>query len=484
MFENDDFTARQKYTLNGSILKQDLELNTLCNAMASGDVFVSKMVMDAILSGFSNDLNTILYRQDILKDTLENATVVRDIYKIAADAIGSRNKHWFFHSMLLHSSISNLKDLMGFLKQLKILADDNLSKFKSRGFTRFFGMIKKELDDEYITKVLNRLLELEFHDGILLNAGLGSGRYILREPFDKRQNWMQRLLTKKTTVYSFSIDPRDENSSSKLREIKEESTNVIAKTLAQSMEHIFSFFEMLRTEVAFYIGCLNLKEKLTLIGEQTSFPKPIEANLRVHSFTGLYDVCLALTMKQKIIRNDLTATNRNLFLITGANKGGKSTFLRGIGLAQMMMQCGMFAPADTFSANICDYLFTHFKREEDSTMTRGKLDEELNRMNRIADNITSNSMILFNESFAATNEREGSEIARQIVNALLEKRIKVFFVTHLFDFANSYYYKNRENAIFLRAERQTDGTRTFKLKEGEPLQTSYGEDLFNKIFKS
>jgi DNA mismatch repair ATPase MutS len=91
-------------------------------------------------------------------------------------------------------------------------------------------------------------------------------------------------------------------------------------------------------------------------------------------------------------------------------------------------------------------------------------------------------MLLFNESFAATNEREGSEIARQIVSALLEKRIKVFFVTHQYEFAHGFYDKRMENAIFLRAERQADGARTFKLIEGEPLQTSYGEDLYKGIF--
>ena len=117
-------------------------------------------------------------------------------------------------------------------------------------------------------------------------------------------------------------------------------------------------------------------------------------------------------------------------------------------------------------------------------MKSGKLDEELSRMSTIADNITPNSMALFNESFAATNEREGSEIARQITCALLEKRIKVFFVTHQCEFAHGFYDKRMENAIFLRAERKADGGRTFKVVEGEPLQTSYGEDLYNRIFET
>jgi DNA mismatch repair ATPase MutS len=91
-------------------------------------------------------------------------------------------------------------------------------------------------------------------------------------------------------------------------------------------------------------------------------------------------------------------------------------------------------------------------------------------------------MVLFNESFAATNEREGSEIGRQIVCALLEKGIKIFFVTHLYAFAHGFVVERMERALFLRAERQADGQRTFKLVEGEPLQTSFGGDLYNMIF--
>jgi hypothetical protein len=64
----------------------------------------------------------------------------------------------------------------------------------------------------------------------------------------------------------------------------------------------------------------------------------------------------------------------------------------------------------------------------------------------------------------------------------LDNGIKVFFVTHLFEFANGYYVKKMINAIFLRAERQIDGSRPFKLIEGEPLQSSYGGDLYEKIF--
>jgi DNA mismatch repair ATPase MutS len=103
-------------------------------------------------------------------------------------------------------------------------------------------------------------------------------------------------------------------------------------------------------------------------------------------------------------------------------------------------------------------------------------------MSAIVDCMTPDSIILLNESFASTNEREGSEIARQIVRALLEKGIKVYYVTHLFDLAQGFYQAKIDAALFLRAERLADGRRTFRLVAGEPLPTSYGEDLYRRIF--
>jgi DNA mismatch repair ATPase MutS len=252
----------------------------------------------------------------------------------------------------------------------------------------------------------------------------------------------------------------------------------VANAVAQSAEHIDSFLNVLRLELGFYMGCLNLSEELAQLGEPIAFPGTAPVDERQHAFTGLYDISLALTMKQKVVGNDVNADGKDLVIITGANQGGKSTFLRSIGLAQVMMQCGMFVAAESFSANLCNGLFTHYKREEDTTMTSGKFDEELSRMSIIVDNIKPHSIVLLNESFAATNEREGSEIARQIVTALLEKHVKVFYVTHLFELASGFYQKQQGTAIFLRAERE----RSFRLVEGEPLQTSFGMDLYKKVF--
>jgi DNA mismatch repair ATPase MutS len=491
MYRDRDFDLQRDLPPNAQSLTQDLELNVLFNAMAQGDKVLLEVATKAVL-GSMTDRGDVLYRQDILQDCLKNPSIVRDIYGLAVEAIENERKNFWgilsdYPDATLRRSIEVLQMFVTMLGRLRKCAEMHAGKFGSEGFATLFSMLQRELDDDYFACVKSHLQRLKFRGGVLISAQLGKGNkgtnYVLRKPEQRRENWFERLVEPREPSYTYHLHPRDESGAKALGDLNDRGVNLVANALAQSTDHIVSFFSMLRTELAFYVGCLNLHGKLANKGGAISFPVPACPEERRHSFSELYDPCLALTLEGKTVSNDVNADHKELLIITGANQGGKSTFLRGIGLSQLMMQCGMFVPARSFSANMCSGVFTHFKREEDSTMESGKFDEELNRMSDIADQIRPNAMLLFNESFAATNEREGSEIARQIVNALLDKRMKIFFVTHLYELAHGFYGKKLENAFFLRAERQADGARTFKLVEREPLSTSYGQDLYSKIFK-
>jgi len=490
MFRDRDFDPRRTIPKHEPALTQDLELTTLFNAMALGDEVLFDVARSAVLPGADNDLSTILYRQDILRDCLKQPTIVRDMYAIAVDAIKGEKKsyrHIFtYPGAVLNESVEVLQLFVILLQRLKNIADKHAGGFESDGFKTFFAMLQRELNDEYFARVEDQLEELTFSAGVLISAELGKGykgvNYTLRRNADRQRGWVQRIFGSKPDEYTWRVHPRDESGAKALSELKDRGIDPAGNALAQSADHILSFFSMLQTELAFYLGCLNLHEQLTRKGEPTCFPVPAEPGERRLSFSGLYDVCLSLNLKPRVVGNDVNADNKDLVIITGANQGGKSTFLRSIGLSRLMMQAGMFVPAECFCSELCTNIFTHYKREEDLTMQSGKLDEELSRMSTIVDSVTANSMLLLNESFAATNEREGSEIARQIVGSLLEKHVKIIFVTHLYEFAHNLCEKKMQNAIFLRAARRTDGGRTFKLVEGEPLQTSYGEDLYKEIF--
>lgn len=492
MHRDRDVDPDRKLPPNHEALIQDLELDTLVGAMAAGDPFLLDTVRRVILTSLT-DPDAIVYRQQVLADCLEHPSTVRRMYDIAVEALQSERKVFFGFlrdspDAILSRSVKVLELLVGSLKQLRRLADDHAGKFRSEGFVRFFTMLADELGDEYLATIEGHLEELRFRGGVLMSAGLGKGnkgmRYVLHRP--PEQSWLEWVLERVTDRgrpgYSFEIADRDEGGHRALTELRGRGLNPVANALARSTDHVLSFFAVLRAELAFYIGCLNLHERLVEKGEPACLPDPLPAGRRAFSTRGLYDVCLALNLEARVVGNDVNADGKTLVMITGANQGGKSTFLRSVGLAQLMMQSGMFVPAESFRANVCGGIFTHYKREEDATMRSGKLDEELGRMSEIADNITPSCLLLCNESFASTNEREGSEIARQVVRALIEAGVKVFFVTHLFDLAHGFYRQRLDTALFLRAERRPDGGRTFRLVEGEPLPTSYGEDSYRRIF--
>jgi hypothetical protein len=493
MHRDRDFDTGQTLPVNEKALMQDLELNALLTAMAQGDEFLLQMAKQSVLSGLREDLETVLYRQAVLRDCLKNNSTVRRIYEVALETIESRRKYYYgvfgnFPSAILSGAVDLLQMFMVMLGRLRQVADEHAGEFESEGFTAFFSMLRTELTDEYIAAVQGFLGDLKFREGVLVSAELGEGnegtRYVLRKSLAGKAGWFRRLVDRGPPSYTFHLHPRDDAGAQALSQLRTRGIHLVANALAQSADHVLSFFVMLRAELAFYVGCLNLHGRLARTGVPISFPVPATAGARRCSCAGLRDVGLALSLEAGVVGNNMRADGRNLVVITGANQGGKSTFLRGIGVAQLMMQCGMFVAAESFSADLCRGLFTHYKREEDAAMNSGKFDEELGRMNEIAKALTPYSMLLFNESFAATNEREGSEIARQIVDALLEAPAKVFFVTHMYELAHGLFVRKREDAVFLRAERQTDGRRTFKLLEGEPLQTSFGADLYEEMFGS
>lgn len=481
----------QKVLPQEESLIQDLELNTLFNTMANSDKFVFEVIRQVLFCGLQNDVETVLYRQSILQDTLKNNSVVREIYDLAVEAIEHERRRWWgvfsksYPSGTLHSAVELVQVFMGKLDQLRQLGASQAAKFDSAGFGAFFSMLRTELADEYFAAVSGHLKQLKFNHGVLLSARLGDGNqgteYVLRQFTENRPWWVRRILPRKADGCSFSIDPRDEAGARALGELQDRGINLVANALAQSADHILSFFAMLRIELAFYLGCATLYRRLEANKTSVCFPVPTPPGTHTHSSTELRDVCLVLTMNRPVVGNDLEADTKKLCVITGANQGGKSTFLRAIGLAQLMMQCGMFVAARSFSADLCRGLFTHYKREEDTSMASGKFDEELARMSRIVDLLAPHSLLLFNESFAATNEREGSEIASQIVHALLEKQVRIFFVTHFYDFAHRFEPNQSNGVLFLRAERRADGQRTFKLLPGRPLETSYGADIYRKL---
>ncbi len=491
LFKDRDFDFGADLPAGHQDLIQDLELTTLLQAMAAGDKFLYGVSAKVLLACL-DDPEAIRYRQRILADCLAQPGVIRQMYTVATAALEDRRHIWGGYGGTYQNPASNLSGAVSTvdayvarLRQLRQIADDHAGEVRSDGLRRLFTTLQRDLDDEYFGEISYHLKQLRFRAGVLISAELGrdnSGiNLALRAPGDARQGWKERLGIGPRRSYSFTLAPRDEAGAQTLSDLTSRGVNLVANAAAQSADHIRSYFTMLRAELGFYVGCLNLADRLAAKGAPVAVPEPGPPAPFTFSCTDLRDSCLELQSQAAVVGNDVQADGTSLVIITGANSGGKSTFLRSVGVAQLMMQCGLFVTAGIYRANVTSGIFTHFIREEDADMTSGRLDEELRRMSAIAGRIGPRCLMLFNESFAGTNEREGSEIGRQVVSALLDADIKVFFVTHRFGFAEHYHRQQAGSTLFLRAERQRDGRRDYKLAVKEPLPTSFGEDLYYQL---
>lgn len=487
LYPDKNFDMKRTLPAHWQDLCVDLGLDVILSSMSNGDRFLHE-VSTKVLSLFETDIDVLIYRQEILKDCLNNANVIREMYQIPLRIKEQKRQNWLGifgprnPSNVLTGARNYLEILIDGLSGLRKIADTHYTNFNSRGFKRFFKMIIEELTDEYLNLMRKHTEELKFSKGIWASVQIGDGcegnNYTLRYP--KMKKWLERILNRGKT-FTHQLHPRDETGARFLGELRDITLSRAAQSVACATEHIEHFFERLQQEVGFYVACLNLAESIKNLGLPFSFPEPLSAYEKRFEAKDLYDLSLALVMKKKVVGNDLRAQGKNIFMIMGANRGGKTTFLRSVGQAQIMMQTGMFVPASTFTAPIHFGVFSHFKREEDREFKKGKFEEELSRMSETVNNIKPYSMLLLNESFSSTNEYEGSEIAYQVVKALSEESVTVFFVTHMYELASRFV--STDNTMFLQAERTKGGQRTFRIKEGGPVATSFAEDVYKKLFK-
>jgi hypothetical protein len=487
MHPSKDFKADPELAPEHEDLVEDLGLNRVFAAMAGSDKLLLSVAKAAVLLPLSQP-DEIMWRQQVFADCISHPGFVRELFDLATDALESHRKLTFWGLSILpeslrYSSVQALEVLLGFLVRLRRLAEGRGQELTSPAFVRLCTMLVSELDDPYLKLVESCLRELKLPRGLVMSAQLGrvnrGTAYMLHKAPAKRLR--DRLADRGQASFSFTVPDRDESGLKALDDLQARGINIAANVLAQSVEHILSFFSDLRTELAFYLGGLNLRAALLAQGEPLCKPVPLPADRQGLRAEGLYDPGLSLSMNGRAVGNDVSADGKTLVVVTGANRGGKSTFLRSVGLGQLMMQCGLFVAAKSFTASVCPRVFTHFKRNEDPAMEGGKLDEELARMSTTVSHISPGCLLLCNEPFGSTNEREGSDIGRQVFRPLAASGVRVFVVTHLFDLAESLYEKGADTTLFMRAPRQA-GVQAFKLVEGAPERTAYGEDVYQRIF--
>ena len=177
MYRDRDFDLDQEPPPGAQDLVPDLELEVLFKAMAGDDPFLLDVARKAVLS-ILTDVPTVLYRQDILRDCIGNAAIVRKLYNLTVETIERERKHYWGVSsrnpgFLLHSAVDVLHMFVEMLRRLRQEAEVHAGRFASDAFTTLFAMLQKELDEAYLGIIEAHLARLKFRYGVLISAKLG-----------------------------------------------------------------------------------------------------------------------------------------------------------------------------------------------------------------------------------------------------------------------------------------------------------------------
>lgn len=482
-------------------LVRDLELDRLLDAMADGDDRVRSVARAVLLSPVCSR-TALTRRQEAVAACREHPDAITRLDAIAAGAVaqahGRDDPLWM---LSLHPTAeqrtshaaARLGRLLPLLDEVRQWCATSGRTLRSAAFRDLVRTVEQTLDDEELSRLCAVQHELTLPGGVLVSAALDGIGEVHATRLHRPRPENRRLLGGAPLRHpdrTYRIPERDQAGFDAAAELTDRSLLRVAGTASDGVAQLDRFFTALHDELGFLLAVDRLRTRLEAVGVELTAPSaahPVELDAPVRAqvgfrATGLVDPCLALRSGAVPVANDVEVAVDQVLVITGANHGGKSTLLRSIGVAQLMLQSGMPVAARSCSAALVGRVHTHWPRAEDEGLVRGKLDDELARMRAVVDAVAPDDLLLSNESFASTNEREGSAIAFEVVTALAASGVRVALVTHLFDLAVSLERDASTPTTFLRAPRGVDGARSFRLEVGPPLPTSFATDLFDRAF--
>ena len=290
----------------------------------------------------------------------------------------------------------------------------------------------------------------------------------------------------RSTIVTNAMDESGKNASYYLEKTMGKMMSSLAKNLrdvlTQYADVAITGIAGLIPEFTYYIRLVAFIKKYSGRGFRFCEPTAVIGDTRAEDF---YNLKLATTMEQadQMVNNDISFDDSNrIYILTGANRGGKTTLTQALGLLFLMAQGGCFVPAGSFTYRPVDAVYTHFPADEDKTVDLGRLGEECVRFKDIYTEATGESLVLLNETFSTTSFEEGYYIARDSVKALLQKGVRGIYNTHMFKLGMETDVLNDASAAkaVSLVMRTDDGERSFKVEVAPPEGSSFASDIAEK----
>lgn len=269
----------------------------------------------------------------------------------------------------------------------------------------------------------------------------------------------------------------------------------IARALERYTRVHSGLLRALEAEIAFYVGGAKLIQSLRARGLPMCAPQLLPIDERRLEARALYNLDLALRLARQQKEGDLSArivsndvsfdeTGR-IHILTGPNRGGKTTHIQAVGLLHALAQAGLYVPAQSAALSPVDAVLLHFPAEEKPNMESGRLGEEASRLREIFSRATRHSLLLLNESLASTSATESYFLARDVVSCLRMLGARALFVTHLHELAAACESINSEvdgdsrvQSLVSTVEEGEGGLRrTYRVIPAPPRGQSYTREI-------
>lgn len=192
-------------------------------------------------------------------------------------------------------------------------------------------------------------------------------------------------------------------------------------------------------EVQLYLAYLDYVARFAERGLAFCYPR-VSEDRKDLGVAGSFDVALAdqlLGAGEKVVLNDWRLDEpERVFVVSGPNQGGKTTFARSFGQLHYLALLGCQVPGRDARLFRCDRIFTHFERREEMTSLSGKLEDDLKRVHAILAAATSRSVIVMNESFGSTTLEDARFLGTEVLQRIFTLEALCVYVTFVDELAS------------------------------------------------
>lgn len=233
-------------------------------------------------------------------------------------------------------------------------------------------------------------------------------------------------------------------------------------------------------EVQFYIGYLKLIDSIKSAGLTFCYPEVSDTSKEISQTEG-FDLALAIKLvseERPIVCNDFFLKGKErIFVVSGPNQGGKTTFARTFGQSHYLASLGCPVQGKEARLFLFDRLFTHFEKEETVEDLRSRLEDDLTRIHGILDEATSRSIVIANEILTSTTLNDAIFLGKKVMEILNKLDLLCIWVTFVEELIS---YSDKAVSMVSMVDSENPSLRTYKITRRPPLGLSYATAIAEK----